>query len=113
MKRIDFYQKKKDLHNEMLQAIVDLFDKEDIDEIDFLPEGEWQRNCFVIISTDGTDSTREVLVRKVKYEDGEIYILPFDEDLWLPCEHAGHVVTAALDDLYEAVYDAVSDLIHV
>lgn len=114
MKKIDFYQKKKDLHNEMLEAIVALFEKTSITEFNFLPDdGGWQRNCFVILSTDGADSTREVLVRKVKYEDGEIYILPFDEDLWLPCEHAGHVVTDTLDDLYEAVYDAVADINHV
>jgi len=114
MKRIDFYEKKKALHNEMLEAIVALFEKTSITEFDFLPDdGGWQRNCFVILSTDGADSTREVLVRKVKYEDGEIYILPFDEDFWLPCEHAGKVVTDTLDDLYDAVYDMVADLNHV
>lgn len=113
MKRIDFYQKKKDLHNEMLEAIVALFEKMSIDEFDFLPEGEWQRNCFVIISTDGSESTREVLIHKVKCEDGEIYILPFGDDFWIPCEHAGKVVTDTLDELYEAVYDAVGDLLHV
>ena len=114
MKKIDFYQKKKDLHNEILEAIVALFEKTSITEFNFLPDdGGWQRNCFVILSTDGADSTREVLVRKVKYEDGEIYILPFDEDFWLPCEHAGKVVTDTLDDLYDAVYDMVADLNHV
>ena len=114
MKKIDFYQKKKDLHNEILEAIVALFEKTSITEFNFLPDdGGWQRNCFVILSTDGADSTREVLVRKVKYEDGEIYILPFDEDFWLPCEHAGKVGTDTLDDLYDAVYDMVADLNHV
>ena len=113
MERIDFYEKKKALHNEMLEAIVALFEKTSITEFDFLPDDGWQRNCFVILSTDGADSTREVMVRKVKYEDGEIYILPLDEDFWLPCEHAGKVVTDTLDDLYEAVYDAVADLNHV
>lgn len=113
MERIDFYEKKKALHNEMLEAIVALFEKTSITEFDFLPDDGWQRNCFVILSTDGADSTREVMVRKVKYEDGEIYILPLDEDFWLPCEHAGKVVTDTLDDLYEAVYDTVADLNHV
>lgn len=113
MERIDFYEKKKALHNEMLEAIVALFEKTSITEFDFLPDDGWQRNCFVFLSTDGADSTREVMVRKVKYEDGEIYILPLDEDFWLPCEHAGKVVTDTLDDLYEAVYDTVADLNHV
>lgn len=113
MKKIDFYQKKKDLHNEMLEAIVALFEKASITEFNFLPDDGWKRNCFITLSTDGAYSTREVQVRKVKYEDGGIYILPFDEDLWIPCEHAGYVVTATLDELYEAVYDAVADLNHV
>jgi len=114
MKKIDFYRKKKDLHNEMLEAIVALFDKTSIDEFDFLPDdGGWQRICFVILSDDGAGSTREVLVHKVKCVDGEIYILPFDEVRWVPCEHAGKVVTDTLDDLYDAVYEAVGDLLHV
>lgn len=113
MERIDFYEKKKALHNEMLEAIVALFEKTSITEFDFLPDDGWQRNCFIMLSTDGADSTREVMVRKVKYEDGEIYILPLDEDFWLHCEHAGKVVTDTLDDLYEAVYDTVADLNHV
>lgn len=48
MKKIDFYEQKKALHNEMLEAIVALFDKAGFDEIDFMPEGEWQRNAYVL-----------------------------------------------------------------
>lgn len=114
MEWIDFYKKKKDLHNEMLEAIVALFEKTSITEFDFLPDdGGWQRNCFVILSTDGAESTEEVLVKKVRYEDGEICILPFGSDWWVPCEHAGKVVTDTLDDLYDAVYEEVGDLLHV
>lgn len=113
MKRIDFYQKKKDLHNEMLEAIVALFEKTNITEFDFLPDdGGWQRNCFVILSTDGADSTEEVFVKKVRCKDGNVFILPFGSNCWVPCEHAGKVVTDTLDDLYDAVYDAVADLNH-
>jgi hypothetical protein len=111
MKRIDFYEKKKALHNEMLEAIVALFEKTSITEIDFMPDdGGWQRNCFVIISTDGVESTEEVMVKKVRCEDGDVFILPFGRDMWVSCEHAGRVVTATLDDLYDAVYDVVGDL---
>lgn len=110
MERIDFYQKKKDLHNEMLEAIVALFEKTSITEFDFLPDDGWQRNCFVILSTDGADSTEEVLVKKVRCEDGDVLILPFGLDMWVSCEHAGKVVTDTLDDLYDAVYDAVADI---
>lgn len=97
----------------MEEAIAALFEKNGIGEIDFLPEGEWQCNCFVILSTDGAESTREVLIHKCKYEDGKVYVLPFGEDLWVPCEHAGKVVTDTLDDLYDAVYDYVCDLLHI
>lgn len=111
MKRIDFYEKKKALHLKMLEAIVALFEKTSITEFDFLPDdGGWQRNCFVILSTDGADSTEEVLVKKVRCEDGDVFILPFGWDMWVPCEHAGKVVTDTLDDLYEAVYEEVTDL---
>ena len=113
MKRIDYYVRKKRLHEEQLGAILYLFDKAGISEIDFLPEGEWQRNCFVIITNGEADTTREVLISKVRVEEGEIYILPFGEEMWIPCEHAGKVVSATLDDLYDAVYDFVADLNHV
>lgn len=114
MKKIDFYEKKKALHNEMLEAIVALFEKTSITEFDFLPnDGGWQRNCFVILSTDGVESTEEVLVKKVRCVDGDVFILPFGRDMWVSCEHAGKVVTDTLDDLYEAVYDTVADLNHV
>lgn len=114
MKKIDFYEKKKALHNEMLESIVALFEKTSITEFDFLPnDGGWQRNCFVILSTDGVESTEEVLVKKVRCVDGDVFILPFGRDMWVSCEHAGKVVTDTLDDLYEAVYDTVADLNHV
>lgn len=114
MKKIDFYEKKKALHNEMLEAIVSLFEKTRITEFDFLPnDGGWQRNCFVILSTDGVESTEEVLVKKVRCVDGDVFILPFGRDMWVSCEHAGKVVTDTLDDLYEAVYDTVADINHV
>ena len=110
MERIDFYRKKKNLHNEMLDAIVELFNKTSITEFDFLPDDGFQINCFVIISTDGADSTEEVLVKKVRCEDGDLLILPFGWDMWVSCEHSGKVVTDTLDDLYDAVYEAVADI---
>lgn len=98
----------------MLEAIVSLFEKTSITEFDFLPnDGGWQRNCFVILSTDEVESTEEVLVKKVRCVDGDVFILPFGRDMWVSCEHAGKVVTDTLDDLYEAVYDTVDDINHV
>lgn len=114
MKKIDFYEKKKALHNEMLEAMKELFAKTSIDEFDFMPDdGDWQRNCFVTLCPNGADRTREVLVRKVKCMDGEIYILPYGGDMWISCEHAGDVVTCTLDDVYDALYGAVGDINHV
>ena len=112
MKRIDFYRKKKDLHNEMLQAIVALFDKSGFDEIDFMPEGEWQRNAYVLYCPDGAYSIQEFQVHKVRFVNGLIEVLAEgDEDEhWISCEHAGDIMTDSLDSLYEAVYDAVADI---
>lgn len=114
MKRIDFYAKKKLLHMEMLEAIVALFEKTGgIEEIDFIPEGEWQRNVYVILSPDGADSTQEVRVHKVRCIEGEVEVLPYGQDNWVSCEFAGDVVTDTLDDLYDEVYNEVADLNHV
>ena len=112
MERIDFYRKKKDLHNEMLQAIVALFDKAGLDEIDFMPEGEWQRNAYVLYCPDGAYSIQEFQVHKVRCVDGLIEVLAEDDEdeHWISCEHAGDIMTDSLDSLYEAVYDAVADI---
>lgn len=110
MKRIDFYQKKKALHEEMLGAIVCQFGRASIDEIDFMPEGEWQRNCYVVISQDGAESTREEQVRKIRFNDGCVEIMLVGEDDWISCEFAGDVVSCTLDDLYDAVADFFDDL---
>lgn len=110
MKRIDFYEKKKALHNEMLEAIVALFSKGGFDEIDLCPEGEWQQNAYVILSPDGAESTYERQVKKVKVEDDEVFVTLIDHEWWISCEHAGMVVTDSLETLYDAVYDWVGDL---
>lgn len=115
MKKIDFYEKKKALHLEMLEAIVALFEKAGFDEIDFLPEGEWQRNAYVLYCPDGAYSIQEFRVWKVRCKDGLIEVLAEgDEDEhWISCEHAGDIMTDSIDSLYEAVYDEVADLNHV
>ena len=71
MKRIDFYQKKKDLHNEMLEAIVALFEKAGMDEIDLRPEGEWQYNAYVLYCPDGAYSIQEFRVRTCPNFEGK------------------------------------------
>lgn len=114
MKRIDFYAKKKLLHMEILEAIVKLFEKTaGIDEIDFIPEGEWQRNVYIILSTEGADSTQEVRVHKVRCIDGGVEVLPYGQENWVSCEFAGDVVTDTLNDLYDGVYNEVSDINNV
>lgn len=115
MKKIDFYEKKKALHLEMLEAIVALFEKAGFDEIDLLPDGEWQRNAYVLYCPDGAYSIQEFRVWKVRCREGIVEVLAEgDEDEhWISCEHAGDIMTDSLDSLYEAVYDEVADLNHV
>ena len=112
MKKIDFYEKKKALHLEMLHEIISLFDKVGFDEIDFLPDGEWQRNAYVLYCPDGAYSIQEFRVWRVRCRDGIVEVLAEgdDEDRWISCEHAGDIMTDSLDSLYEAVYDEVADL---
>lgn len=106
MRRIDFYEKKKAIHNEMLEAIASLFKEADITEIDFT-SGE--RNPYITLSPDGASSTYEALVTKVRCKDGHISVMVEDYDRWISCRHAGCVVTGTIDDLYDAVFDYVEN----
>lgn len=105
MERIDFYKKKKDIHIEMLEAIINLFKESGITEIDF--ESDGNQSAYVILSPDGASSTYETLVQKVKCENEEVYVTTEDYDNWLSCRHAGLVVTGTLSDLYDAVFDYI------
>ena len=113
MKRIDFYKKKKALHNKMLEAIATLFDKVGFDEIDFMPDGELNRNCWIIVSSGGADSTYEERVRKVRCINGWVEVMLKGCDEWISCEWGGDIVADSLDDLYDTVYDAIGDINHV
>ena len=112
MKRIDFYQKRKSLHNEMIEGIVALFEKAGIKEIDLCPDDEWQYNAYVLYCPDGADSIREFRVAKVRCNGGLIEVIAEgdESDNWISCEHAGDIMTCSLDGLYDAVYDYVSDI---
>ena len=110
MIEIDFYEKKKQLHEEMLEAIRQLFILGGISEIDLMPEGELQRHAYVILSPDGCDSVHEAQVMKVFYEDDELSVEVNTYDGRISLEYAGIVVTDTLETLYEAVYGHVADI---
>lgn len=111
MKRIDFYQQKRELHFEMLEAIVDLFKKAGIDEIELFENGECRYLCYAMYCPYGADSIRELRVSKVRCNERLVEVMfEDDEDNWVSCEHAGEIVTASIDEVYGAVYDYVSDL---
>ena len=110
MEQIDFYKKKRDLHNEILKAISDLFEKAGISEIDFKPNYDWQQNAYVILSPDGASSTYETEVLKVKCDDGWIFISIPDCDDWISCDPGSMVVSCSIETLYDAVYDYVSNI---
>ncbi len=108
MKRIDFYEKKKTLHNEMLKAIVALFDNAEKNEIDLTGT---PHNAWVVLAPDGCESTIETSVEKVKCEYGMVFIEVgcWDDYGWISCEHAGIVLMDTLDTLYDAVFDYFSE----
>ncbi len=111
MKKIDFTMRKELLHEEMLTSIEDLFEKARVEEIEILTEdGGWQRTCYVSVCRDGVDSIEEVLVKKCKCVDGEIFIQPRGDDEWILCSLYSDVITCSLDDLYEAIYDIIADI---
>ncbi|MGM9780121.1 MAG: hypothetical protein ACI3ZD_17570 [Prevotella sp.] len=104
MERIDFYRKKKDLHNEILQAIVEVFAQSNITEIDV---SEDKFRTWVVISPDGASSTHEVEVRKIRCKHGHVSIQIEDYDDWIGCEFAGIVLTNTIDNLYDTAYEHI------
>lgn len=107
MKYIDFYEKKKALHDEMLEAIVTLFNLGGITEIDFEQNCELQ-NAYIILSPDGIDSTYETKVSKIRCKNNGVSVLSEGENKWISCEYAGRIVSCTLETLYDAVYDYVT-----
>ena len=107
MKRIDFYEKKKVLHNEMIDAIVSLFEESRLEEINFMPAWGYQTPCWVIVSSGGADTTYEECVAKVRCSNRNVDVLLKGCDEWISCEHGGDIVTDSIDDLYEAVYNVI------
>ena len=105
-KKIDFYKMKRELHYKMVEAITTLLKRHGLAEFDLLASDA--DHAFIIVSSDGAESTQEIEVQKVFLKDGSLFAVSLDEgwidrDIYLGCPSP--VMHASLADLYETLYD--------
>ena len=112
MERIDFYEKKKALHLEMMKEIANLFEAAGVDEMIFYNEDEYLHEAYLLYCPDGAESIQEQRVKRVRCNEGliEVVLEEEREDKWISCQHGGDIMTDSLDSLYDAVFDAVYEL---
>lgn len=104
MRRIDFYKKKKMLHNQMIGAICKILDAQMADEINFKDLG--MSGGYVCLAMDSP--AVECQIKKLKHDIGTDYLgIEIDDE----CGNELHatinvdVLNASFDTVYEAVYD--------
>ena len=105
-KKIDFYKMKRELHYKMVDAITALLKTHGLMEFDLLESDA--DHAFIIVSTDGAESTQEIEVQKVFLKDGALFANSLDEgwidkDIYLGSPSS--VIHCSLADLYETLYD--------
>ncbi len=111
MRRIDFYKKKQRLHEEIIQAICEIMDRQMVEEIDFEKVG--MDGGYVCMAPEGPAVETRVL--KIKHTIGTNYlqIVPENCDYydfdgkWFSLND--DVLNASFDTVYEAVYDLFYD----
>lgn len=109
LKYIDFYEKKKSLHNEMLSGILKMFALADIKDIVFEDDDSLiNSEPFIVVSPDGSSSTFETKVKKLVCRNGilEAFIPDFDKPIGLTVSDM--VLLCSIDSLYDAVYQYTS-----
>ena len=106
MKPIDFYKKKRKLHDEMIAAICKILDKFGVNEIDF--ENAGIDGGYACLSIDGpAEEVRVLRLRKtgencLEFIPEGLGYLNYD-NRWRNMER--DVLYASIDTVYEAVYD--------
>ena len=105
-KKIDFYKMKRELHYMMVDAITAILKRLGLAEFDLLASDA--DHAFIIVSSDGAESTQEIEVQKVFLKDGSLFAASLDEgwidkDIYLGSPSS--VLHCSLADLYETLYD--------
>ena len=106
---IDFYKKRKQLHNEMCKAIAALMKEHGVKEIDLSSTNA--DNAFFSHEKYGADSLEELKVNKVVLdEDGDVYVTT-DETLYEEQEfyltQNINIVLCSIETIYESVYQVL------
>ena len=111
MKKIDFYQEKRDLHRKMYDAIAQLVSmtKNGIVEID--NSDDCLDRAYAYFEPDGYSSVNGVMVDAVRY-DGHLEV--HDDVFGMECELGWYavgecscVVWCSIDTIYDAVWNAI------
>ena len=109
MNHIDFYMRKKRLHNEICDGIRDLITGHDVREVDLL--GSNADHAFFSVEPEGGDSLQEIEVSRV-YLDDDNEVLVDSQDLYLAdkmfyLQHNHYIVLCSIDSIYESVYQVL------
>lgn len=119
MKRIDFYDKKVQLHEQMIDAICEIMDKKMVSEINFAKIG--MCGGYVCTAIDGPATEQQVL--KLRHTIGTCileYVPEYDyyffddeneNEEWLSLND--DVLNASIDTVYDAVYDLLYNPVFV
>lgn len=111
MKKIDFYQEKRDLHRKMYDAIAQIvkMTKNGIVEID--NSDDCLDRAYAYFEPDGYSSVNGVMVDAVRY-DGHLEV--HDDGFGMECEFSWYavgegfcVVWCSIDTIYDAVWNAI------
>jgi len=108
MRHIDFWKRKRDLHNDILCATMELMREHNVKRINLLESNV--DKAFVVISVDGAESTAEIEVREVVIVEDCLYVntnddYGFEGDLF-DLSTDGDVMWCTINDVYESVYQA-------
>lgn len=105
MNKIDFYQRKVDLHKDIVQAIKDVMEEHNVSEVD-LSEG--CDKAYVVIADT---SIEDMEVKKVVNRQGVLFITSGTlgyEGEW-NIEATGDSLLCAISDVYDSVFEKLNN----
>lgn len=113
MEYLNFLDKRAELHQEICKAIKDIMESYHITEIDLTTDSDTFDAGYLICSTDGAESTEEVMVRAIKINDvgnlsfQKVNASAWQDDDWYDLGIEGDVVWGTIDTVYDAVYQRI------
>lgn len=113
MEHLNFMDKRAELHQEICHAIKDIMESYHISEIDLTTDSDTFDSGYLIRSTDGAESTEEVMVKAIRIEEGGALSYQscnantWQDDDWYDLDINGDVVWGTIDTVYDAVFQRI------